>query len=249
MNEDIFDSVPGDYFKDKYGNEYEKWAIGWRSKKTGRILNRSEGENIEQQLVKQRKLSNPFKAIRTARDIDPNAGYNSYSWLQSQVKRLGSLAKNPVSMMASNVTLTKQISIGSMFLFHYDPKHKETLPFYDTFPLVIPFSPASGGFLGLNLHYVPYWVRIRLLDRLFDFSTDEVLTPDTKLLFSWQMLMAATKYREVKPCVKHYLIDHVRSNYMFIDPRDWYSAAMMPLDRFVKEGKGSIWKQSLNNVG
>ena len=244
MEDDIFKSIPGDFYIDKQGNEYEKWAIGWRSKKTGRILNRSEQSRIEQELVKQRKTENPFKKIRTAQDIDPAAGYNSYSFLQTQIKRLGSLAKNPAALMSSNVQMVKRISLGSMFLFHYDPKHKDTLPYYDTFPLVIPFSPASGGFLGLNLHYVPYWTRIRILDRLFDFSTDEVLNPNTKMLFSWQMLMAASKYKDVKPCIKHYLLDHVGSNFMFIDPRDWYSAAMMPTDRFVGAGKGKVWKHS-----
>ena len=43
--------------------------------------------------------------------------------------------------------------IGSMNMFFYDPKHKETLPYYDRFPLAIIVKPAPGGFYGLNLHY------------------------------------------------------------------------------------------------
>lgn len=239
----------GDTYVDQFGNNYEKWATGWRDVKTGRMVTRPQQEKIEDALRKERLSQNPFKKIRTAKDIDPNAAYNSYSWLQTQVKKMGSLARNPVSLMSTNVNFTSRVSFGSMYLFNYDPKWKETLPFYDQFPLVIPFSPAEGGFLGLNLHYIPYWIRIRMLDRLFDFSTDNSLTADTKLLFSWQMLTAASKYREITPCIKHYLLGHVRSDFMFIDPRDWYSAAMMPTDRFVGSGKGNVWQDSMNKIG
>jgi hypothetical protein len=41
--------------------------------------------------------------------------------------------------------------VGSMQMFFYDPKTKETLPYYDTFPLVVVVGPAEGGFYGLNL--------------------------------------------------------------------------------------------------
>ena len=41
--------------------------------------------------------------------------------------------------------------VGSMIMFFYDPKTKDTLPYYDTFPLVVVVGPAPGGFYGLNL--------------------------------------------------------------------------------------------------
>ena len=53
---------------------------------------------------------------------------------------------------------------GNMYMFFYDPKYKETLPYYDGFPLIIMLGPAKGGFMGLNLHYLPPAVRARLLD-------------------------------------------------------------------------------------
>ena len=33
-------------------------------------------------------------------------------------------------------------------MFVYSPKHRNTLPYYDTFPLVLPIGGAAGGFLG-----------------------------------------------------------------------------------------------------
>ena len=44
---------------------------------------------------------------------------------------------------------------GRLNMFFYDPKFKKTLPYYDTFPLVLPLEPYSDGFLGINLHYLP----------------------------------------------------------------------------------------------
>lgn len=187
---------------------------------------------------------NPFKAIRSAKDIDPAATYNAYSWLQSQIKKLGSVGRNPAQLMSQNVRLTPKIQFGSMYLFNYDAKHKDTLPYWDQFPLILSFQPAQGGFLGLNLHYLPYNYRFRLLEKLFDFSTTESLNSRTKVLFSWGMLTESTKFPEVKACIKHYLLDQVRSNFMYVDPRDWYTAAMMPAARFVGAGPGKVWKDS-----
>jgi len=234
----------GDFYTDEFGNKYEKWGIGWRNLKTGKIVTKPEQTNIEKQAIAQ-KIANPFKSIRNAKAIDPNAGYNSYSWMQSQVKRLGSLGRNPAQLMGSNVKFTRKISMGSMYLFNYNAKHKDTLPFWDMFPLVIPFSPANGGFLGLNIHYLPYSLRVALLEKLFDFSTSDSLNAETKMLFSWGMVSSAARYRGVESCVKHYLLNHVNSNFMYVDPRDWYTAAMMPLDRFVGAGKGTVWKNSM----
>ena len=78
---------------------------------------------------------------------------------------------------------------GRLNMFIYDPKFKKTLPYYDTFPLVLPLEKYSDGFLGINLHYLPIPLRIRLLDRLVDFSNDTDFDETTRLI---------VEYRKVK---------------------------------------------------
>ena len=39
---------------------------------------------------------------------------------------------------------------GRLNMFFYDPKFKKTLPYYDTFPLVLPLEKYTDGFLGIN---------------------------------------------------------------------------------------------------
>ena len=74
-------------------------------------------------------------------------------------------------------------SAGRMNLFVYDPKYKKTLPFYDTFPLVLPLETIKGGFMGLNFHYLPYPLRFRLLERMQKFATNSKFD---SLLNYWQ---------------------------------------------------------------
>ena len=78
---------------------------------------------------------------------------------------------------------------GRLNMFIYDPKFKKTLPYYDTFPLVLPLEKYDDGFLGINLHYLPIPLRIRLLDRLVDFSNDTDFDEGTRLI---------VEYRKVK---------------------------------------------------
>ena len=84
-------------------------------------------------------------------------------WLKSQVK---SLRPNRRTMMRDVENLRNKTMIGRMYFFFYDPKTKETLPYYDRFPLVLPVKRYIDGFLGLNLHYIHPKYRIILLDKL-----------------------------------------------------------------------------------
>ena len=53
-----------------------------------------------------------------------------------------------------------------MYLFQYDAKWKEKLPYWDMFPLILPFDLAKGGFFGVYLDYLPTNDRADLLIRV-----------------------------------------------------------------------------------
>ena len=55
---------------------------------------------------------------------------------------------------------------GLMNLMYYDPKLKESLPYYDVFPLVIPIRKLNDGFIGINFHYLSIPLRLGLLEKL-----------------------------------------------------------------------------------
>ena len=127
----------------------------------------------------------------------------SRDWFRSKAQNLR-VNRNEL-MKQEPIKLSSREVVGSMYMFFYDPKLKESLPYYDSFPLVIVIGPASGGFLGMNLHYIPPALRAKLLDSLMDVTTDEKYNDKTRFEVSYRMLKSAAKYKWFKPCVKHYL--------------------------------------------
>lgn len=166
------------------------------------------------------------------------ASQNSASWFLAQVQSMRRDSDLSFQGMMSGDTRqqTTRITPGMMYLYNYDPKTKKTLPIYDIYPLVIPWRAMDGGFIGLNIHYLPLKPRIQLLSNMLEFATSTRLGPNTKLQFTWQMINNAAKYDPVKVCVKQYLLDHVRSPFRKIESPYWASAALLPVARFKKGG-------------
>lgn len=170
----------------------------------------------------------------------------SKSWFNAQVSKMRDVRtiQTNVVMRGDAQSKGNRILPGTLVMFQYDPKLKDVLPYYDVFPMVLPFRAVPGGFYGLNLHYLPYQLRARLLDRLLDFKTTKGLTENTRLKFSWQMLDGMSRFAPAKPCVKHYLYEHVVSPFKTIHPDDWGSAVMLPLERFVGMTPQEVWRES-----
>lgn len=140
--------------------------------------------------------------------------------------------------------MTAVPKIGSMYMFYYDAKNKETLPYWDRFPLIFPFKLLDDGFLGINLHYLPHPFRAKLMDALYDLTTNKRYDELTRLRLSYEILNSASRFRFFKPCVKHYLTDHVKSRFLYVYPSEWDIALFLPLERFQKARKTKVWSDS-----
>ena len=90
-------------------------------------------------------------------------------------------------MQEDEIQLRSRSATGAMFMFFYDPKHKKTLPYYDSFPLIIAVGGAEGGFIGLNLHYLPIALRAKFLDGLMDTTNNKKCDESTKFAISYNM--------------------------------------------------------------
>jgi hypothetical protein len=123
--------------------------------------------------------------------------------------------------------------IGRMYFFVYDPKHKDTLPMYDRFPLVFPIEPYGNGFLGLNLHYLSPGERAALLAKLKEFRTSSKLTPNSRLKLSYDLLQGTKRLASLtRPCIKRYLFSQVRSKFIEMQPEEWEKAIDLPVAQF-----------------
>lgn len=178
----------------------------------------------------------------------PEAGESrkSYKWYKTQINSLNSNL-NARDVMGGE-RLTTNLIVGNMYLFMYDPKHKNTLPYYDIFPLVLPFRKMPDGFLGINLHYLPYMARYKLLGQLGKLAIDQRMNDNTRIQISWELLSNSSKYLAATACVKHYLIKHLKSRFMKINYPDWTTAAMLPIEGFRKSQKEQVWRDTRKKV-
>jgi hypothetical protein len=167
----------------------------------------------------------------------------SQTWFRKRAQQMGKINRSAL-MKEEPVKLRNQHGVGNMYMFFYDPKHKKTLPYYDTFPLVIIIGPAEGGFLGLNLHYLPLALRAKFLDALMDTTSDKKYNESTKFDITYSMLQAASKTKYFKPCLKHYLTPHIKSRLALIEAPEWEIATFLPTQDFQKANKTEVWKDS-----
>ena len=138
----------------------------------------------------------------------------------------------------------QQPLIGSMNMFFYDPKTKETLPFYDRFPLAIIVGPAEKGFYGLNLHYLPPILRAKFLDALLDITNNKKYDESTKFNLTYRLLNGSRNMRYFKPCFKHYLLEHVKSRFAEVSAPEWEIATFLPMASWQKSSAGRIYSDS-----
>jgi hypothetical protein len=138
--------------------------------------------------------------------------------------------------------------LGKMYMFFYDPKHKKTLKTYDTFPLIFPISRLSDGFVGMNFHYLGLKERAVLMDALYELTNNNKFDDKTKLRLTFEMLNKSAKYKYFKPTVHRYLSAHVRSRFLEIASAEWDTALFLPVERFEKQGKRTVWADSRKSV-
>jgi len=182
----------------------------------------------------------------------PARTVSARNWFRSLAEQTAGSSPSQIVNTAPKVQLTRIPQVGFMYNFFYDPKMKKELPYYDRFPLIFPFkrgyernrATESGAFYGINLHYLPPQLRARLMDALYTISTDKTFDENTRIRISYNILNKASKFRFFKPCIKKYLVNHVRSRFVKINADQWDTALFLPTERFVKKSKNYVYRQS-----
>ena len=185
-----------------------------------------------------------YEAFRAG--INPRTK-QSRDWFKNKVGQLRNI--NRLDLMKEEPLQLKNRSlVGSMNMFFYDPKHKDTLPYYDKFPLAIIVGPAAGGFYGLNLHYLPAVLRAKFLDALMDITSNKSYDETTKFELSYKMLTASARMKFFKPCYKHYLNAHVKSRFARVPAPEWEIATFLPTADWQKSSGNKVYKDSRNMI-
>ena len=190
-------------------------------------------------------MSNLFQTLELEafrKGITPRTA-ESRDWFRRRVQSIRRVNRSQL-MKEEPIQLKNQFVPGAMVMFFYDPKLKKTLPYYDSFPLVIVLDKAEGGFLGLNLHYLPPTLRAKFLDALLEVASDTKYNDQTKFDITYNLLKRASRYKYFKPCIKHYLTDHLRSRFGFIPAPEWEIATFLPTADWQKASGSAVYKDS-----
>ena len=171
-------------------------------------------------------------------------------WYRSAAGKLTSnIAPGVFEKRTDEARKVSSMEFGYMYAFKYDPKTKNDLPYYDTFPLIFPVRMDSDGFLGINFHYLPPVLRAKLMNALYSTLTNKKYDDTTKVKISYSILQSASKYRYFKPMLKKYLRSHVRSQFLEVQVNEWDIAIFLPTESFRKADTGRVWEESRKQIG
>jgi hypothetical protein len=166
----------------------------------------------------------------------------STDWYRAKIKEFG----EPGAMdLIRDGKRNNRPFYGRLNMFFYDPKYKKKLPYYDTFPLVLPIERYPDGFLGINLHYLPMKLRLQLLDKLVDYSNNTSFDESTRLAVDYSKLK---KLSIIKPTLKRYLAGRVKTQFRRIDADEFTVAALLPVQRFKKASAAEVYKDSRSMI-
>ena len=186
------------------------------------------------------KLLDRIKTSLAKEGLTPRTNA-SRAWLRAKVKDLKPTSS---ALMRDRERLKGTSMIGKMYFYFYDPKTKDSMPYYDRFPLVIPIEKYNDGFLGLNLHYIHPKYRMILLDKLSDTMSNDTYDEKTKLKINYRYLAAASRIFEANPCIKRYLFTQIESRFLEITADEWDIAAMLPVESFVGATTSKVYADS-----
>lgn len=172
----------------------------------------------------------------------------SIDWLKGKIQELRNPSGIAQTLGRESSRHTGRILLGGLYCFYYDPKTKSDLPYYDRFPLVLILERYSDGFLGLNLHYLPLQYRTAFLGKLLSYASYNENDEITRVRISYDILSASRRLKEFRPCLKKYLTGHIQSKILAIQPNEWETACVLPLQQFRKAPAATVWQESLEEM-
>jgi hypothetical protein len=179
----------------------------------------------------------------------------SIDWFKNRVRGL-SVSRTEIladeALKPMGYSTPQRYLVGSMFLFRYEAKYAKKLPYWDKFPLILLTDfftsnkpGSSAGFAGLNLHYLPPTLRIRLFQKLLETAENKFLNDDTKMQINYGILKSASKYKYFEACYKRYLPEQLKSPIVKVPAPEWEIAVVLPVQEFTGASSQYVWSKSV----
>lgn len=175
--------------------------------------------------------------------------YNQYNrealnWYRREISQLGNI--NKLKLLGDNIKYQQSApEVGSFCLYFYSPKHKDTLPYYDTFPLMLSLPTTRHEIAGLNFHYLPPMERLKLLQVIIGIQGSN-FSKAHKLSATYEAVKGITNL--YKPTYHAYLYKHIKSKVVIIPIQSAVPAVFLPIASFKKASQTSVWKDSKSMI-
>lgn len=204
------------------------WAELTKNNKPGKNVNSQLQKELNRSFFGKAELPNLYERFMRASPEERGKLKDiSLSWLTLKIKA----TKEGYSEETIN-RKPRQFTEGGMYFYAYDAKHKDTLPMWDMFPLIILLKRSGTGFMGLNLHYLGEEERNVFLEKLISLSKYNKGTDTLLVNISYDYLNGSQRFKEFKPCIKKYLTSHVMSKILPIESHEWAYAASLSVQQF-----------------
>ena len=155
---------------------------------------------------------------------------------QNRIKLLGgSSLRNPRNLIhdeEGHGIARARPGYGELNLFGYFPEKPDRLSYYDLFPIVLPLVRHRNGFTGLNFHYLPPVLRVKLLTILAEAYGDE---PTQRINVTYFMIR---QMRLIKPIIRRYIRTQVQTLYLRIPLDDMLIGILLPVQQFTTGPEG-----------
>lgn len=155
----------------------------------------------------------------------------SIEWFKDNLRQIRLTETGRKNLLAEGRKVAN-MEEGKIHMFFYDAKHKEKLPYYDRFPLIITLDRQPTHFTGLNLHYLAPRMRVEFLNRIDEFMSDRNMDENTKFRLKYEVLDGIRRLRFFKPCFKQYLYSNVQSKIVEVPIDKWELISMLPSQMF-----------------
>ena len=162
-------------------------------------------------------------------------------WFAKELARLRVIG-NTIQEDLQSYTLPP-LELGHMYMYEYDAKLKDKLPYFDRFPVVIIIERYETGFLGINFHYIPPLKRAEVLDALLKYWNEE----DDEIEMRYQLLKKISKLKWAKPCLKQYLYSYIGSRITEVPAEYWEVVVMLRTQQF-NINANTVYKESRKKV-
>lgn len=155
----------------------------------------------------------------------------SLTFLRQFVTRIGKdrVKATRDKLLGGTLKRVSKLKPGQMYLFHYDPKYKDTLPIWDAYPLIFAINMYDNGFLGLNLHHVPPAIRQKIFIAFLRSAIRNSKNDIKRLKLDWEISVTLANDKIIGSMVKRYLWTQMRSYVTIIPPEMWETMLFLPI--------------------